>query len=245
MNKIIFLIILLALNFIIISCDDDPVKADLKTQAGKITVLDKISGKPLDGYRVDIFQTTGTNDDYKTQKKFSISPNPFSSYLSFFAYFDNPSNIDFSIINLLTKKSFHIYTGDIKKGTFGFVINLADSLHIEIGMYKAILKINGVNTDSTNFIYYSKNNPLLTKDRKLYYLNSFISDSSGKITMPDYLPNLINEDFTITAENGQLLSTFKLTNHFKIFVYDRDFNIVFETYTTFEILRDVGLILKV
>ena len=245
MNKIIFLTILVAINYIVISCDDDPVKSDLKTQAGTITVLDKLSGNPLDGYRVDIFQVTGTNDDYQEQANFSISPNPFNSYLRFIVNIENPSNIDLSIMNLLTKKTFHIYNGDIQKGFSQFVIDLRDSMHIEIGMYEAILKINGVNTDSINIIYYSKNNLLLTQDRKLYFLKSFISDNSGKISIPDYLSNLINEDFTITAENGQRLSTFKLTNHIKIFVIDRDMNIILETYTTLEILRDIGLILKV
>jgi hypothetical protein len=245
MKKYSYINLFFAFCLIVTSCGDDILQADLKSQKGMIQVTDKTSGQALKGYRVELYQLTGINSKYKAQEILSISPNPFSSYFSFRVNVEKPSNIEIYIINLLTLIKHPIYKDTVNNGILIKSVNFDDSLNIENGMYKAYLKINGDDADSVNFIYSSKINQLLTSDRKLYYLNSFITDNDGNISTPNYLSNLINENFTITAENGIKLGTYKLTNHLRIFIYDMDMNKIAETYTTFEIIRDVGLLLSI
>jgi hypothetical protein len=220
MKKLIVLLPFVVLMFLV-SCKEDTVKVLPDEAANTIKLIDSISNNPLEGYKIELFfllkpKPIVLNDD------FAIYPNPVFYNCLFQFSSIKPCLVDLAITNIVNNKEFKLINFQIDSGTYTLSYNLQDSLNTEYGLYNALLKKDGIASDSLNMVYCNAEQYKSITWDTLYQVKSDFTDINGSLKILENIYKLAGQTFYRTAENGQLLGGYEFTNNFRIIVYDKD-----------------------
>jgi len=235
------------LTFLIcISCGDDSVTGPpvIKASKGKITVFDTKTDSVAVGIRIELYYVLIQKGNSFSSSIFSLAPNPFYDFSTFEYEVLDPVDVEISIAEIISGKSYKIIGLNAPSGYHSQIFNLSNFSEINPGFYRAYYKQKNVAVDSLNLIYCNLEQANLLSQEGIFFMLNKLTDSTGVINLEDLNPNWVGQGITITSETGQKINSLKVSNQIKIYLYDANNVKIREMETDFTTLISDGLLIK-